>query len=459
MFLWSKRDDRVAIVQLNAELRHAQLEMLSAKCATDRLRLRFSAEDVARYGERDLLQKAVASATALHDYYSAIARQVSDANSSAQPRAFSLQDEKVLAAIDHVRQYLQEQRTKYQSQGVPLGPDQHTRMKPFFPLALLTGIRIVELRNQRIPNPPFYAEAKALGLTNLPELTHMDSLTFEDVVIFPNEINDRHLFHGLVHAVQFKVLGARALRRAFGTGLLANPHPRERAPGNARIQPRVEIRRESEQAFLRRGNGETLDQPGSLLRLLEQFSVPGSQWTTGNVVLVLSEKRDLLSTVPYVHDIPILHNVVLAFEPQRAFGSGVGFGTRFQQLIPANRFGADEVLFQIGVNRAGAVLRSRIQRDRPGAAFVFAGGEKRNQSQQVIALADQARESAFGQSIAAEKFRRVFVAHLRQFRFHFAADRARPGIRTRRHFRSSLYFATAASRSLPSCVLSPMLST
>ena len=107
MFLWSKREDRVAIVQLNAELRHAQLEMVSAKCATDRLRLRFSAEDVARYGERDLLQKAVALATTLHDYYSAIARQASKAISIAQP---SSQEEKVLEAIDRVRQYLKNPR-------------------------------------------------------------------------------------------------------------------------------------------------------------------------------------------------------------------------------------------------------------------------------------------------------------------------------------------------------------
>jgi hypothetical protein len=44
-------------------------------------------------------------------------------------------------------------------------------------------------------------------IASLPELAHMASLTFEDVVIFPSEINDRRLFHALVHAVQFKILG------------------------------------------------------------------------------------------------------------------------------------------------------------------------------------------------------------------------------------------------------------
>ena len=215
MFSWSKNEDRVAIVQMNAELRHAQLELLSAECATDRLRLRFTTEDVAAYAQRDVLRKAVASATALHDYYRHVARQVSDSNSGTAPQVSSLEEEKVVAAIDRVGHYLQDQRREYRPQGVPLSADQHIAMKPFFPLGLLAGIRIVELRNQRTPNPPFYAEAKALGLTNLPELAHMASLTFEDVVVFPSEVTDRRLFHALVHAVQFKVLGLQRYTELF----------------------------------------------------------------------------------------------------------------------------------------------------------------------------------------------------------------------------------------------------
>ena len=78
MFSWDKQGDRLAIIQLNAELRSAQLEILSAQCATDRLRLRYSAADIARHAQRDVLRKALSSATALHRYFSDIARQVSD---------------------------------------------------------------------------------------------------------------------------------------------------------------------------------------------------------------------------------------------------------------------------------------------------------------------------------------------------------------------------------------------
>jgi hypothetical protein len=215
MFSWTNNEDRVAIVQLNAELQQAQLELLSAQCATDRLRLRFSLEDVASFGQRDVVRKAMASAITLHDYYHQVTRQISNSNSVALQRALPLDEEKVAAAIDRICQYFQDQRSEYRPQGVPLRADQHTTMKPFFPLGLLAEIRIVEMRNYAFPNPPFYAEAKALGLTNLPELPHMASLTFEDVVIFPSGITDRRLFHALVHAAQFKVLGLERYSELF----------------------------------------------------------------------------------------------------------------------------------------------------------------------------------------------------------------------------------------------------
>jgi hypothetical protein len=78
MYSWNDPDDRVAIVQMNADLRHAQLDLLSAQCSTDRLRLRFSVEDLARYGEKDVLRKTIGAAVALSDYYLSIQSEMSD---------------------------------------------------------------------------------------------------------------------------------------------------------------------------------------------------------------------------------------------------------------------------------------------------------------------------------------------------------------------------------------------
>ena len=77
--------DRISIVQINSELRHAQLELISAHCATHKLRVRFSIEDLARYGRRDVLRKSIEMASAMSEYYSAIEAQFLAKKRSPRP--------------------------------------------------------------------------------------------------------------------------------------------------------------------------------------------------------------------------------------------------------------------------------------------------------------------------------------------------------------------------------------
>jgi hypothetical protein len=200
MYSWNDPDDRVAIAQMNSDLRHAQLDLLSAQCATDRLRLRFSVGDLARYGERDVLRKTIGTAIALHEYYISIQNEMpSDSASLPEPQ--------IAHAVKRVSDYLGSQREIFFTRGVPLGPRQKEILQPFFSPALLDRVRTLELHGRRLPPPPFYLEALALGIGNLPELTHMSALTFVDVIVFNDLIIERALFHGLVHAVQFQILG------------------------------------------------------------------------------------------------------------------------------------------------------------------------------------------------------------------------------------------------------------
>src|SRR5690348_10465207 len=111
MLSWEDAEDRVAIVQMNAELRHVQLDLLAAQCATDRLRLRFSIENLARYGEKDVLRKAVSTAVALHEYYVSIKDQI-------PPDDASLSPSQVLEAVEQLTSYLRSQRQAHYSSGM-----------------------------------------------------------------------------------------------------------------------------------------------------------------------------------------------------------------------------------------------------------------------------------------------------------------------------------------------------
>jgi hypothetical protein len=76
MFSWDDPKDRATIVRLTADLRTVEVELLSAMCAADRLRLHYSTEDIARFGERHILQKAISAVESLSSYFSSIARKV-----------------------------------------------------------------------------------------------------------------------------------------------------------------------------------------------------------------------------------------------------------------------------------------------------------------------------------------------------------------------------------------------
>ena len=161
MYSWNDPDDRVAIVQMNAELRHAQLDLLSAQCATDRLRLRFSIEDLARYGEKDVLRKTIGTAVALNDYYVSIQNQMPADEVNLSPS-------QAIQAVQRVTDYLRKQREAHLSSGAPLSARRKETLQPFFSPALLERVRTVELHGRRLPFPRFTWKHARLGLRTCP---------------------------------------------------------------------------------------------------------------------------------------------------------------------------------------------------------------------------------------------------------------------------------------------------
>jgi hypothetical protein len=220
MYSLQDSDDRSVVLRMNSDLQHAQLELLSAHCATHQLRLHYSADDLASFGRRDILRKSAQAASDLNDFYSSLEKKIPQPAPSPAHRADETavplrSDDHITQAVECVSSYLRQQRDHYLPVSRSLENQYKARMWPYFSSALLDQVRVVELQGHRVPSPPFYAEARAQGFENLPELTHMDSLTFIDVVVFNETLNERSLFHALVHAVQFQLLGLDRYTRLF----------------------------------------------------------------------------------------------------------------------------------------------------------------------------------------------------------------------------------------------------
>lgn len=206
MYSYENPEDRVLIVQMNSELRHAQLELLSAHCATHQLRLHYSADDLARFGRRDVLRKSAEAASAINDFYSSLEKHIPE-HEPAATACPTPTEEQIAQAIEWLSSCLRNGRERYLPHARPLSTQQIATFSLYFPETLLKRIRIAELNGARVPVPEFVAKAQAMGFTNLPDVPHMESLTFIDLVVFNERLTERALFHSLVHSVQIQAVG------------------------------------------------------------------------------------------------------------------------------------------------------------------------------------------------------------------------------------------------------------
>jgi hypothetical protein len=126
-----------------------------------------------------------------------------------------LTEQQVLRVLEQLRGYLRGQRKHYLPFGKPLGSERIGLMSRFFSPSLLSRIKVIQLVNRRITAPSFCQKIRATGFPGLKEFTHGASMTFEDLLVFNDKITDRLLFHALVRAVQFQVLGLERYTELF----------------------------------------------------------------------------------------------------------------------------------------------------------------------------------------------------------------------------------------------------
>jgi len=119
---------------------------------------------------------------------------------------FSFPEAELDRMAREVAAYMRQQRECYYPRGGPLAAAHVVPLESYVPPGFLSRVRVLELHGERIPDPPFYEEARR-RFEKFPRFQHMSSLTFIDVVVFNDVISQRSLFHGLVHVVQFQVLG------------------------------------------------------------------------------------------------------------------------------------------------------------------------------------------------------------------------------------------------------------
>jgi len=75
---------QVDVARLKADVAAAGVEILSAHCAADRVRLQYSPEDIVTFGERSTLKKAITSSQALYRFFTLLEVQLKQAEDSSR---------------------------------------------------------------------------------------------------------------------------------------------------------------------------------------------------------------------------------------------------------------------------------------------------------------------------------------------------------------------------------------
>jgi hypothetical protein len=71
-----KSGRQAGVARLISDLRAAKVELLSAQCAADRLRMQYSVAEIVSLGERQVLKGAISSAGALCRFFASIDEQM-----------------------------------------------------------------------------------------------------------------------------------------------------------------------------------------------------------------------------------------------------------------------------------------------------------------------------------------------------------------------------------------------
>ena len=67
---------QVNVARLNADIAAASVELLSAHCAADRVRLQYSPKDVASFADPNALKRAITSSEAVYRFFAEVAAEM-----------------------------------------------------------------------------------------------------------------------------------------------------------------------------------------------------------------------------------------------------------------------------------------------------------------------------------------------------------------------------------------------
>jgi hypothetical protein len=113
--------------------------------------------------------------------------------------------------------YIARHRERLLPASQPISADDQGDLSGFFSSSLLAETRIV---CASVPNPRIYRLIRMLGIEGVLEMSSIGAITLVDLIAYPDRMHRSTLFHELVHAVQYQVLGLPRFADLYVRGFL-----------------------------------------------------------------------------------------------------------------------------------------------------------------------------------------------------------------------------------------------
>jgi hypothetical protein len=120
--------------------------------------------------------------------------------------SLSLSNAEITGFVAQLAAYIHAQRERYLPSASPLSPEEGVALRRFLPPSILQEALVVVRGHDPILDPPTIAAPRPHGFDLLPDLNRLNVVTFLDMQIV-QQLTGRALFHGLVHTVQYRVVG------------------------------------------------------------------------------------------------------------------------------------------------------------------------------------------------------------------------------------------------------------
>src|SRR5579864_61829 len=134
----------------------------------------------------------------------------------------------------------------------------------------------------------------------------------------------------------------------------------------------------------------------------ERGRPPSRGKSAGATILPLAPKPSHIE--PEIDDVAVLHDVVFPLGADLPARLECGFASSFFQLVQSVDLGADEAALDVAVHLASRLSGHRSLPDRPGAAFVGAGGEKADQIEEPVSGTNEHVSRGLADAEPHEKF-------------------------------------------------------